>query len=383
MTQYDFGIIDPTIVDGTELASMLNDWRDALYTMQRGSTRPSFVVPGQLWCNDAAGPSSWVVNVYMSPTIGDVPLFTINTTLGTITMNAAQTGGPFLPLAGGSVVGPVDFQDPTTINDQLWSDFVSGQPIHIFRAQANSANARIFTLVENADGTFSIRALSDDQTTLQGEAKINRDGSMLATSPAGGAMAGEVVTAAWVRALFSSLVPTGQVVSFAGTAAPAGWLLCAGQLVSRSTYAALFGVIGSTFGAGDGSTTFAVPDLRGRAVFGADAMGGIAANRLGGAGAAAGGIVTANIGQSGGEQAHTLVTAESPVLSGSFNVNFGDSYEGYYPLLDGNTPAGTTGWGLLAITAGYEPMQMQISGGGGGKHNTTPPALVLDYIIKT
>jgi len=60
-------------------------------------------------------------------------------------------------------------------------------------------------------------------------------------------------------------VPPGVVLPFAGTSAPAGFLLCGGQAVSRATYAALFAAIGTTFGAGDGSTTFNLPDLRGRA----------------------------------------------------------------------------------------------------------------------
>lgn len=62
---------------------------------------------------------------------------------------------------------------------------------------------------------------------------------------------------------------TGMVVPYLGSAAPTGFLLCDGSLVSRTTYAALFAVVGTSFGAGDGSTTFALPDLRGRALVGA------------------------------------------------------------------------------------------------------------------
>lgn len=58
--------------------------------------------------------------------------------------------------------------------------------------------------------------------------------------------------------------PVGIIAPFAGSAAPGGWLMCDGSAVSRTTYANLFGVIGSTFGAGDGSTTFNVPDMRSR-----------------------------------------------------------------------------------------------------------------------
>ena len=60
--------------------------------------------------------------------------------------------------------------------------------------------------------------------------------------------------------------PPGAVMPYAGTSLPSGWLWCGGNLVSRTQYAALFKAIGTTYGAGDGKTTFAMPDLRGRVV---------------------------------------------------------------------------------------------------------------------
>lgn len=65
-------------------------------------------------------------------------------------------------------------------------------------------------------------------------------------------------------------VPTGAVVAFAMSGVPSGWLECDGSAVSRSTYAALFGAVGTTYGAGDGSSTFNLPDLRGEFVRGWD-----------------------------------------------------------------------------------------------------------------
>jgi len=64
--------------------------------------------------------------------------------------------------------------------------------------------------------------------------------------------------------LAQKLVPVGSVMPFAGATAPTGWLLCDGSAVSRTTYAQLFQVIGTTYGAGDGATTFNLPDMRGR-----------------------------------------------------------------------------------------------------------------------
>lgn len=63
-------------------------------------------------------------------------------------------------------------------------------------------------------------------------------------------------------------VPSGTIIDFGGTAAPTGYLSCDGSAVSRSTYSALFTAIGTTWGSGDGTTTFNVPNLNGRAVIG-------------------------------------------------------------------------------------------------------------------
>lgn len=68
----------------------------------------------------------------------------------------------------------------------------------------------------------------------------------------------------------SALMPTGSIMVYAGSSAPAGYLLCDGDAVSRTTYASLFAVIGENYGAGDGSTTFNLPNLKGRVPVGLD-----------------------------------------------------------------------------------------------------------------
>lgn len=74
---------------------------------------------------------------------------------------------------------------------------------------------------------------------------------------------GNVTLAKLVTAVQQALLPAGAVQAFAMNSAPAGWLAADGSNVSRTTYASLFSAIGTTYGAGDGSTTFALPDLRG------------------------------------------------------------------------------------------------------------------------
>lgn len=70
-----------------------------------------------------------------------------------------------------------------------------------------------------------------------------------------------------------AVIPVGGWIPYGGTTAPTGWLLCDGSQVSRTTYKSLYDVIGTMYGAGDGSTTFNVPDFRGRFVLGKAAAG--------------------------------------------------------------------------------------------------------------
>lgn len=105
-----------------------------------------------------------------------------------------------------------------------------------------------------------------------------------------------------------AMTPSGVIVPFAGSNAPSGWLLCAGQAVSRTQYAGLFLTISTTYGVGDGSTTFNLPDLRGRTIAGLDNMGGSAASRLT---SGVSGINATTLGAAGGVEGVTLTAAQS------------------------------------------------------------------------
>ena len=111
----------------------------------------------------------------------------------------------------------------------------------------------------------------------------------------------------------------GEIRDFVGPAAsiPAQWYLCYGQAVSRVTYSAAFSIIGTAFGVGDGSTTFNLPDLRGRATFGLDNMGGSAASRVtaGVCGIAGATLGTAGSGGSQYAQADPITSSISVVLT--------------------------------------------------------------------
>ena len=75
MTQLDFGTIDPDNTDGTELASMLNNWRDTVHSLHKGSAQPSYAVAGQLWIKDSVSP--W--EVYCFDGLNDILIGTLDT----------------------------------------------------------------------------------------------------------------------------------------------------------------------------------------------------------------------------------------------------------------------------------------------------------------
>lgn len=116
---------------------------------------------------------------------------------------------------------------------------------------------------------------------------VHKDGSVAMTGQltlaADPAAALQPATKQYVDGLMTSPAAPGMVMLYGGAAAPTGWLLCQGQAISRTTYANLFAAIGTTFGAGDGSTTFAVPNLLIRFALGASDWAGSTPGTVGGA----------------------------------------------------------------------------------------------------
>lgn len=156
----------------------------------------------------------------------------------------------------------------------------------------------------------------------------------------------------------------GDIKAHTGTTLEAGWLYCAGQAISRTAYAALFAAIGTMHGAGDGSTTFNLPDLRGRALFGKDNMGGSAANRLTTGGA---GVDGATLGAAGGGQTVTLTSSQIATHAHTVPIS--------------NAGVAGTATGNLMTSGGS--VNSGNNSGGGGAHANIPPALVANFIIKT
>jgi microcystin-dependent protein len=177
----------------------------------------------------------------------------------------------------------------------------------------------------------------------------------------------------------SGSVPSGSIFPYAGITVPSGYLFCYGQAISRSTYSDLFSAIGTTYGSGDFTTTFNLPDLRGRVVAGQDDMGGSSANRLTGA---SGGVNGDTLGAAGGDEGHQLTEAELAAhthSAGSYQTTIPTfaNEEGSEQVLQRNTGVNQAAFTSYALTGSSG------STGSNAEHNNVQPTFILNYIIKT
>lgn len=199
-------------------------------------------------------------------------------------------------------------------------------------------------------------------------------------------------------------VPIGTVNAFAGSTAPSGWMLCYGQAIDRVQYSGLYLVIGTLYGAGDGTTTFNLPDLRGRVPAGLDNMGGSAASRLT---SGTSGITATTLGAVGGNEAmHLHQHANTATFTGtagntgtqSANHTHGTG-NGYSWIVSNRTAGAANGSSSAALTdylnaTGTESanhthaftpagtVSMSNANFGSGSSQNVQPTIVLNYIIK-
>jgi len=202
------------------------------------------------------------------------------------------------------------------------------------------------------------------------------------------------ITAANITATGFNIIPPGCLMMYASTTAPSGWLSCDGSAVLRATYSALFAIIGTTYGSGNGSTTFNLPDMRGRTPIGTGTGTGLTGR---------------NLGQTGGAETHTLTTSQMPSHTHSATTNTAGNH--FHTINDpghshvfqkpqsqnlgfgqqGNVTDGmqsyntsTSFTGISINPAGAHTHTVTInSEGSGGSHNNMQPFLVVNYIIKT
>lgn len=140
------------------------------------------------------------------------------------------------------------------------------------------------------------------------------------------------------------LIPIGGMIDFTGTTAPnSSFVFPYGQAISRTTYSTYFAMVSTTYGSGDGSSTFNVPDLRGRVAAGKDDMGGSAAARLSGTTITSGGATT--LGGTGGAEIKTLATANLPPYTPSGSIGGSISSAPYGIQISNGTSHGSLATG--------------------------------------
>ena len=193
------------------------------------------------------------------------------------------------------------------------------------------------TIQENTDATFQ-----NNKVAFESEILADLEPT---------AVAAEVIAAraayANLNARLNALVPASGIIEmFAGSAAPTGYMICDGAAISRTAYAALYAAIGTTYGAGNGSTTFNIPNLKGRVVVGKDASQ----------------TEFDVLGETGGAKTHTLTVAQLPART--------------YASAD-DALQGAEG------SSGHWMFDSNYNGQGLGQaHNNLQPYLTLNYIIK-
>lgn len=194
-----------------------------------------------------------------------------------------------------------------------------------------------------------------------------------------------IATTSFVQQKIAALdpLPAGMIVPFAGTSTPTGWLICDGSAVDRTTYADLFAALSTTYGAGNGSSTFNLPDLRGRVPAGKNNMGTQGdANLITTAGA---GFNGDNLGATGGAETVTLTHQQSGLPAHGHSDTFGvrrvtgtdnnNPFDGYGRGDGTNISTDTGGIGGSVSDA--------TAADASEAHTNVQPTIILNYIVKT
>jgi microcystin-dependent protein len=172
----------------------------------------------------------------------------------------------------------------------------------------------------------------------------------------------QIATTAFVQANGS---PTGVINMWGTGTAPTGWLLCAGAAVSRTTYAALFAVVGTTFGVGDGSTTFNLPNYTNRMPYG---------TTLAATGGSADAVVVSHT--------HTATSVVSDPTH-NHNSNANGAYNGGGAGAAMGTTGNSPGYATTSASTGITVATTNATAGVSGTNANLPPYLGINFIIKT
>jgi microcystin-dependent protein len=324
---------------------------------------------------DANGTEIWTVDNIAAPSTALSPVFTSNVTI------SANTSGPALLVTQTGAGAAIRVQDSADPDASPFVVDTSGQ-VGIGTAtpgnaldiaggtlQISSAGGTSRTTI-SADSTDSIFAASDDRNfTVKTNAatrltinSTNATSTVPVVLPANPTTSLQAATKGYVD-LGS---PAGIISPFGGTTAPSGWLACNGAAVSRVDYATLFAAIGTTWGAGDGSVTFNVPDLRGTFLRGTGTNGTY--------GTAVGQAVGTYAADTYLNHSHTATSTDSGHTHAYNKPQASAGASG--SAVSGNEAGNTTGTGYANITT---TVATSTTGG----TETKPKNYAVLYIIKT
>lgn len=239
-----------------------------------------------------------------------------------------------------------------------------------------NGSAPMLSPIRLTDGTVAAPALTFNSATTTGLYKTTNGIGFVV----GGVLAGEMGTGGFI-----SGAPIGGGMEFWGDTAPPSWIFAYGQTLSRTTYASLFAVFGTKYGAGDGSTTFGIPDKRDRASFGKGDMGGTPANRITNQ---PGGWEGDTLGAAGGEQTQTLSQAQLPAIAPTGSVTASINNITAIIAIGSTTAAPGVGSAAAGPVTASIPVTfgspLTFTGnvlGSSTPHNNLPPGIVCNYII--
>jgi microcystin-dependent protein len=275
------------------------------------TTPPSSPALGDLWYNSETGQTFVYYDSYWVENVSGI---------------AGPTGATGAGVPTGGASGQVLAKSSSTNYDAGWIDIYTP-------AQTDTAiSTAVSNLVDSAPTLLN--------TLNELSAALNDDPNFSTT----------------VATALAALVPAGTISQTARATAPTGYLICDGTAISRTTYSTLFDAIGTAYGVGDNSTTFNIPNLKGRVPVGRDSAQ----------------TEFDTLGEVGGAKTHTLTTAEMPSHTHDtkpYNTAGSAAYAASNLFIsNGDNVVGNGG----ATTAT----------GGGGAHNNLQPYVVLNYMIK-
>jgi microcystin-dependent protein len=273
-----------------------------------------------------------------------------------------NTSGGFAITIGGVTGSTVTV--PNGVTAQVYCD-----GINFFSSQTGSAGNFNVNGALTVAGTTTLAGATTLSSTLAVTGTTTFTGIPSGPTAAQGTNTTQLATTAFVQA---NSAPTGGLIMWPTGTAPTGWLLCTGTAVSRTTYAALFAIVGTTFGAGDGSTTFNLPNYTNRMPYGA---------AVGTTGGTADAIVVSHThtysGTTGNDSPDHTHLSNAVGLAGGANINWVGTGGAAYRNANDTQTGG-------ASTRHQHPFSGTTdSTGSSGTNANLPPYLGINFIIKT